>query len=374
MIVTIDGLKPDTHYYYELRDAASRTRLLPQAGPGSFHTARPQGSRFTFTVTADSHLDDHTSPEVYLRTLADAKADKPDFHIELGDTFMTEKHASHESAYKQYLAQRFYLGDNGLGVPLYFVLGNHDGEGARGRGNADSGLGVWANLTRKRLFPNPVPDGFYTGDGLNYPEAGLLQDYYAWEWGDALFVVLDPYWFPRKAAGPRDNWTCSLGDAQYQWLTATLERSHAKLRFVFIHNLVGGSSSQGRGGAEAVPFYEWGGRNQDGTPGFALSRPGWSLPIHDLLVRNHVNVVFHGHDHLYAKQDVDGIVYLEVPQPGDPRGSTRSAAEYGYVNGTILGSSGHVRVAVSPTGANVDYISSGGKVAHSFSVPSGAGK
>ncbi|MCY2952886.1 MAG: hypothetical protein NTU53_13060 [Planctomycetota bacterium] len=46
------------------------------------------------------------------------------------------------------------------------------------------------------------------------------------------------------------------------------------------------------------------------------------MPIRQLLVQNHVNIAFQGHEHLYAKQDLDGIVYQEVPQPGDPRGNS----------------------------------------------------
>jgi hypothetical protein len=45
------------------------------------------------------------------------------------------------------------------------------------------------------------------------------------------------------------------------------------------------------------------------------------MPIHQLLAENRVSIVFHGHDHLYTKQDRDGVVYQEVPQPGDPKGS-----------------------------------------------------
>ena len=75
----------------------------------SFHTARAPGRTFTFTVTADSPLDENTDPVVYQRTLANALADKPDFHIELGDTFMTEKHLNRDAAFKQYLAQRYYF-------------------------------------------------------------------------------------------------------------------------------------------------------------------------------------------------------------------------------------------------------------------------
>jgi uncharacterized protein (TIGR03437 family) len=81
------------------------------------------------------------------------------------------------------------------------------------------------------------------------------------------------------------------------------------------------------------------------------------LPIHQLLVRHRVSAVFHGHDHLYVKQDLDGIVYQEVPQPGYPRfNQANSAADYGYVNGTILGSPGHLRVTVTPERARVDLV------------------
>ncbi len=69
---------------------------------------------------------------------------------------------------------------------------------------------------RKKLFPNPFPDGFYTGDDVKHPTLGLLEDYYAWEWGDALFVALDPFWFSDERKG--DIWSRSLGETQYHWL------------------------------------------------------------------------------------------------------------------------------------------------------------
>ena len=292
---------------------------------------------------------------------------------------MTGKHDTRENAARQYLAQRFYFGQLSRSVPLFLVLGNHDGEAPRGNGGDSESLAAWSNAMRTRHFPNPVPDAFYTGDVTKAPEAGPLQDYYAWEWGDALFVVLDPFWFAQGQRGQSDNWTRTLGAEQYQWLQRTLAASKAKFKFVFIHNLVGGLDRQGRGGAEAAPFFEWGGRNPDGADGFTQNRPGWPAPIHDLLVRSHVTIVFHGHDHLYAKQDLDGIVYQAVPQPGSPNGGTRSAAEYGYRSGVILGSSGHLRVRVSANSATVDYIrscvpqpgmadSATRQVAHSYAI------
>ncbi|MCL4207288.1 MAG: metallophosphoesterase [Pirellulaceae bacterium] len=375
--VVLGTLQPNTRYYYELRAAGI------SGAAGTFHTQRPPGSEFTFTITADSHLDDRVDAALYQRTLANVLADAPDFHVDLGDTFMTEKHDSRENAARQYLAQRFYFGQLCHAAPLFLVLGNHDGESPRGRGSESDPLAVWSNLMRKRHFPNPVPDGFYTGNAIQHPEAGLLQDYFAWEWGDALFVVLDPFWSTQQQRGRSDNWKRTLGREQYQWLQRTLEASDAKLKFVFIHHLVGGATPEGRGGAEAAPLYEWGGKNPDGTDGFAQNRPGWPAPIHQLLVQNHVTAVFHGHDHLYAQQELDGIVYQEVPQPGTPGPNKRPgfAAFYGYQSGIILGSPGHMRVRVGPTGAMVEYIRGhwpaveraevGGSrpAAHTWSVP-----
>jgi len=350
--IVLPDLKPGSRYLYQLRLAHTKSDEF------AFHTACPPTHAFTFTITADSHLDEHTEPAIYQKTLANALADKPDFHVDLGDTFMSEKHVDRAAAAQQYLAQRFYFGQLCQSAPLFCVLGNHDGETPRGRGRDAEGLAIWSNMMRKRYFPNPLPDAFYTGDATKHPEAGMLQDYYAWQWGDALCIVLDPFWFTQQQRGKNDNWSRSLGDTQYQWLKRTLEASHAKFKFVFIHHLVGGTDDQCRGGAEAAPFYEWGGKNADGSDGFKQNRSGWPAPIHQLLVKNKVNIVFHGHDHFYAKQELDGIIYQEVPQPGYSGNgkAPRSAAEYGYKSGTILGSPGYMRVTIEAPKAKVEFI------------------
>jgi predicted phosphodiesterase len=295
---------------------------------------------FVFTITADSHLDQHTDREFYQRTLNQAAADQPAFHIDLGDTFMSEKLTNRVVAAQQYIDQRRYF--DLLGAPVHLVIGNHDGESGRYLDGTTNNLAMWSRAMRTRYFPEPfAPDE---------------RNYYAWSHSHALFVVLDPFWFTPRARRNDDNWFRTLGKEQYDWLKDTLEANAARFTFVFIHHLVGGADRQGRGGVEAASLYEWGGKNTDGTDEFAAHRPGWAAPIHRLLVQNHVAAVFHGHDHLYAKQDLDGIVYQEVPQPGDPKGSTRSAAEYGYNSGVILGSSGCLRVTVSSEQAKVEYV------------------
>lgn len=296
--------------------------------------------KFVFTITADSHLDYNTDRALYERTLKRAAADKPVFHIDLGDTFMSEKHTNRIDAAKQYIDQQRYFAL--LGAPVHLIIGNHDGESGRYNDGTTNCLAQWSRAMRMKCFPEPLaPDG---------------RNFYSWETNNTLFIVLDPFWFTPRARRTDDNWVFTLGKEQYDWLKRTLETSRAKFKFVFIHHLVGGKDRQCRGGVEVASLYEWGGKNADGTDGFAAHRQGWAMPIHQLLVTNHVNAVFHGHDHLYVKQELDGIVYQECPQPGDPRGNTRSASEYGYNSGVILGSPGYLRVTVSTAGVLVDFI------------------
>ena len=345
----IGALQPDTKYFCQFNSGATTSPEF------SFHTARPPGSSFKFTMTADVHLDEHTSAAVYEQSLANIRADQPDFHIDLGNLFMTDKHATRDEAARQYLAQRFYLGQ--LGSPLFLALGVHDGEGSRYDDGSPDSLAVWSNAIRKKYFPNPVPDGFYTGDTIRHAQSGLLENYYAWTWGDALFVVLDPYRYSLRSGGRNnDGWAWSLGREQYDWLAKTLAGSAAKYKFVFLHNLLAGDQAS-RGGVEIAGFNEWGGKNLDGTEGFAAHRPGWPLPVHKLLLQNHVTAVFRAHDNFYARQELDGILYLMVPQPsfaGNDR--IRDLQAYGYKQGTFLGNSGHVRVTVSPPNIKVEYI------------------
>jgi hypothetical protein len=64
----IDSLAKNTRYFYRLvYQTNGRTE---QSDEFTFHTQRETDSSFVFTVQADSHLDENTSGDVYLRTLA----------------------------------------------------------------------------------------------------------------------------------------------------------------------------------------------------------------------------------------------------------------------------------------------------------------
>ncbi|MBH9575681.1 metallophosphoesterase family protein [Inhella proteolytica] len=367
--LTLSGLTPNTEYQYRVHLLATGATAATPGPLARFQTARLAGNAFVFTIQADSHLDENSSLPVYQRTLANVLADRPDFHIDLGDTFMTEKHSdplvalvddadSPEVVNRRYVYERGNFGAISHSVPLFLVNGNHEGElGWLNPSNSPSNLPVWATQARQRYFANPQPGIFYRGDTLPDPLVGARAAWYAWTWGDALFVVLDPYWNSRAQAS-KDAWNLSLGERQYRWLADTLAGSSAKFKFVFVHNLVGGLDGQMRGGVEAAPFYEWGGKNTDGSEGFASHRPGWGLPIHSLLVQHKVSAVFHGHDHLYVKQALDGVVYQAVPQPSAANFSNGAtlARDYHYNTGTVQSSSGHLRISVGPGGVTSEYV------------------
>ena len=83
------------------------------------------------------------------------------------------------------------------------------------------------------------------------------------------------------------------------------------------------------------------------------------MPVHQLLLRNHVTAVFKAHDNFYARQELDGIPYIMIPQPsfaGNDR--IRDLENYGYKQGVFLGNSGHVRVTVSSEKLVVNYVKS----------------
>ncbi|MBU3700355.1 MAG: metallophosphoesterase [Candidatus Kapabacteria bacterium] len=362
--ITISGLSANTRYHYQVehrpRQGAPST-LRPEF---TFQTQRAKGAPFTFVIQADPHLDEQSDTSVYLRTLRNELEDEPDFMIDLGDILMSDKLTNAQKkvprdtiTYRAHLLRSFYE-EACHSVPLFITLGNHEGEaGWLNNGTAEN-VPVWGTIDRKKYFVNPEPDGFYTGDTTQYPFVGRRGAYYSWEWGDALFIVIDPYWFTKPKPDSLNGWRWTLGREQYEWLRATLAKSTATFKFVFSHQLVGGDPD-GRGGVEFADLYEWGGKNLDRSEGFAKNRPGWEMPIKDLLKRHRVNVFFHGHDHFFGKQEKDCLIYQEVPQPSHTNFSgAGQAVKYGYLEGVILPNSGHMRVSVSPDAVKIDYVRS----------------
>ncbi len=378
--IILNSLKPDMQYFYRLNCKHGETQ--PEY---SFHTQRAPDSTFTFAIQGDSHPErpQQNDPQLYARTLLGIASIHPDFYMTIGDDFSVDTLATvnAETVAQRYILQRPFLGMVAYSSPIFLVNGNHEQTAACNLDGTPNNVAVWAQNARNLYYPQPAADGFYTGDTEPVKFIGQLRDYYAWTWGDALFVVIDPY---GHSTAPVDNvfgggekrkdmWAVTLGDAQYQWLKKTLVQSKAKYKFVFAHHVLG----TGRGGIENAGLYEWGGKNKKGQFEFNQRRPNWELPIHQLMAKNGVTIFFQGHDHIFARQELDGVIYQTLPEPADPQYMLYN--DDAYKSGVKLPNSGYLRVTVSPNDVKVDYIRSylpedekeqhkNGEIAYSYTV------
>ncbi len=415
--VLLDGLQPNTRYYYRLCSRPPATGTYSAGPEYSFETQRAPGSTFTFGVQGDSHPERPNkmfNPELYVRTMRNVEQDRPDFYITLGDDFSVDPLYNRDnlnpvSVAQLYINQRRFLGLMANSTALFLVNGNHEQAAAIHLNGTPDNPAIYAGKARNLYYPLPAPGNFYSGDTEEVEFLGLRRDYYAWTWGDALFVTIDPYWHspvlvdapigggegqqdglggrqggqkgPKKGAkkaGPdgarnHDGWAITMGNAQYHWLEKTLTESKARYKFVFTHHV----SGTGRGGIEVSDLWEWGGRNRAGEWEFEQKRSGWAMPVHQLMVKQGVTIFFQGHDHLFARQERDGVVYQETPNPADDGYNIFN--KDAYRSGDILPNSGYLRVTVSPAGVRVDYIRAylpkdetpehkNGEVAFSYSV------
>jgi hypothetical protein len=282
---------------------------------------------------------------------ADIAAADPDFIVNMGDLLdyhifgFNDPPPDAAWARLGILNYRRMFGDT-LGRAAHFpVIGNWDGENG-----CNTEEQRRRSLSQRLVYLPAPPPGVH-------PEGGSAnEDYYAFTWGDALFVVLNVMTYTPSChllgvnPGLPDDWT--LGAAQLAWLEETLARTTAHWRFTFIHHTVGGNagnpvdSAYGRGGGRAA-------------------RVGEQSVVHDMLLRYGVQIFFYAHDHVFTDMVVDGVHYTLPGSAGAPWKFT--SAETGYA--TYWADSGYGRVTVEPARVTVDFVAMGGSVLASYSLP-----
>jgi hypothetical protein len=134
--------------------------------------------------------------------------------------------------------------------------------------------------------PNP--------DGTTYSQGGSTdsdynQGYFAHEWGDALFVMMDVVKYKASKEVKPSPARFHIGEAQLGWLTSVLQNSTQRWKFIFMHHLFGGGNKYGRGGAAFAFDYE-------------------QAQI-QALAEQYGAHIFYGHDHLLAKDWANGVLY-----------------------------------------------------------------
>lgn len=111
------------------------TAVLPETISAATSGAQPLDSptalsdgAFAFCVEADPHWDDKADESLFQTSIAKIADLTPSFLIDLGDLSMTEKLCKTQQEVEEryaFVKEQFQpLGE----IPLYLVLGNHDGE------------------------------------------------------------------------------------------------------------------------------------------------------------------------------------------------------------------------------------------------------
>ncbi len=245
---SLTGLDASTCFPYQLECGGQ------VSAERSFCTAAVGDEPFRFVVVGDTRTDHEAHADV-IRAVA---AEGPDFVVNTGDL------VSNGGDEEDWIPFFDVEGDLLSQVPMFPVVGNHD--------EVDGQI-----VNYGRLFAVPT-------------ESSGSENYYAFTYGNARFIVLDNQ--GATLARPEDETDQGL------WLTAELQalagRDDLVHRFVFVHaNMY--SADDGRSGDEGLR--QW----------------------RDAFVSAGVDVVFSGHDHHYVRGWADnGLPFVVSGGGGAP--------------------------------------------------------
>lgn len=199
--------------------------------------------------------DNRSGDEIYSRLIKLATEKKPDFMVNTGDEIR------HDGSLAEWT--KFVKLSEPVNVPYFLVPGNHD-------------------------VDDKASEETYREE-LNLPGNGL---YYSFTAGNSLFVFLDSVLVGQYKR---------ITGRQYEWLENVLGKSRAAHKFVFVHH----------------PLYP-----EKGV-GFHY---GGSLDAHTadrdrlqaLFAKDKVTAVFAGHEHLYLKETIGGVIHVITGGGGAP--------------------------------------------------------
>lgn len=356
LAIVLPNLREGTPYRYRVRARSAGCLNFEGLEEHQFTTARRSGETFAFLIGADSHVaklylcgracrDTLTMSREIVSRMAQEEAD---FFIDLGDTAMTHiwrdgyPAETQQEADARYRIARAHLEGLSAKFPTFFVLGNHEGEtGFSGARHSDFLTGI-STAARLRYTSNPP-------NGVN-----ALENFYAFEWGDALFIVLDPFRYTNVGRGPPDDplqWT--LGEEQLAWLTETMNRSDRTWKFLFAHHLVGGAYEP----SSPYPAY--------GEGGAQCADVGEQAQVQELMER-YGGHFFYGHNHLFAHGVNDGVHYILTSAYG---GELHTNRMYLFEYENVIAEHGYTKVYVAPDRFTFRFIrASGGDVLYEYTV------
>lgn len=354
----LGGLLTATRYRYRVLARYELDDDYSPAAEGSFMTQRKGAASYKAVLITDPHAGccrEGTGPlETLDAVIENVSNENADFALALGDNVAWRgsrefAQTDNSGAVYAYATYRRHVAKLTSSCPHFGIIGNWAGESGK---FPQSSINLVADV-RRAFLPNPNHE--------TYPQGGSVgEDYYAFSWGDALYVMLNVQTYTRPSNPDNlstpasdvvnvEEWT--LGGVQLNWLKKTLENATERYRFLCMHHPAGGNGGNphdtlyGRGGARA-----W--------------NCGEQLTIHELMKRHGVQVFFYGHDHVFVDDVVDGIHYALPGSCGAPWKFTKE--ETGYER--FWTDSGHARLEVTPERATVTFVNLAGEAFHEFTV------
>lgn len=273
--VTLTGLKPGTKYLYRVSDGERWSEV------NSFTTAPATAHKFKFLLFGDSQSMKY---DVWSTTIHHAHQSNPDaaFMVNVGDLVDVGLD------YSQW--QGWFEAGKGVidHIPVMPVVGNHE------------------TYTGGKGFSMPI---LFTGQ-FRLPDNGpesLRGQVYSFDYGNVHFSVLD------SQAGEERKFVPTMINEQQVWLEKDLKTTAKQWKVVLIHR----------------PPYD--NHSKDGNEHIRAS----FVPIFD---KYHVDVVFAGHDHAYARSyplrggevvaSTAGTRYVTTGRSGTKTYSTTVAKEW----------------------------------------------
>ena len=241
--VLVPGLRPGTVYWYRLEGDGGAGESIPVR-------TQPDAPRsIRLAVVGDTH----STGGAHARIIKEIIGESPDLLLHTGD--LSLRPGKREGN----VEREFFRVEGPLlrSVPIYPVLGNHDGNGHR----------------FVELFVRPHGVGDAT--------------YYLVRWGTLALVALDT------------NESVEAGSTQGRWLARTLESLAGDAGVVF-----------------RVVAMHWGPFDSGSGHGSNLDAREALVPLFE---RHGVDLVFSGHDHVYERGTVHGVRYVVTGGGGGGR-------------------------------------------------------
>lgn len=186
-------------------------------------------------------------------------------------------------------------------IPIYWALGNHDGETGF-HGTKDS-----ATKYRKKYFRLPGETAGNSADENYYNLYWGAEEGHQWleeeRRGGVQLIILDCMRYNTKLPRKIEDWT--LGEEQRLWFENSL-KYEADWKFVLYHHVLGGWPA---GSNESNTDYYYGRgplfREEDYMDFVADPNQVEQVHLTRLMDENGVDVNFYGHDHIFFMKEIE---------------------------------------------------------------------